>query len=59
MMNMQIPDHVSELALNHVVKGMQAIYDVRKEIPEKRAALERWAEYLQTLMPSTTATGSD
>lgn len=59
MMNLGIADHVSELALNHVVKGMQAIYDVRKEIPEKREALKRWAEYLETLMPATTATCSN
>jgi integrase len=59
MMNMGIPDYVSELALNHVVKGMQAIYDVRKEIPEKRHAMNVWADYLASLMPSSAATGSN
>ena len=59
MANMEIPDYVSEMALNHVVQGMQAIYDVRTEIPEKRDAMNRWASYLETLMPSASATGSD
>lgn len=59
MMNMGIPDYVSELALNHVVQGMQAIYDVRTEIPEKRDAMNRWASYLETLMPTASATGSN
>jgi integrase len=57
LMNMGIPAHVSELALNHVVQGMQGIYDVRTEIPEKRAALIKWAEYLNSLMPETTGAG--
>ena len=59
MMNMGIPDYVSELALNHVVQGMQAIYDVRTEIPEKREAMNRWATYLETLMPAGTTTGDN
>jgi len=59
MSNMGIPDYVSELALNHVLQGMQAIYDVRTEIPEKRDAMNRWASYLETLMPSASATGSN
>jgi integrase len=54
MLNMGIPNHVTELALNHVVQGMTGIYDVRKVIPEKRDALERWADYLVSLMPETT-----
>lgn len=52
MLNMGIPDHVTELALSHALKGMQAIYDVRKEIPEKRDALNKWAAYLVSLMPN-------
>lgn len=58
MLDMGIDDHITELALSHALKGMNAIYDVRKEIPEKRAALARWAEYLSSLMPTDEATGS-
>lgn len=59
MRNLGISEHVSELALNHVVPGMSGIYDVRKEIPEKRDAMNRWASYLETLMPTASATGSN
>ena len=37
---------ISELALSHKLKGMEGIYDVREEIPEKREALNRWAEFI-------------
>lgn len=46
MMNMGIPKEITEIALNHKLKGMEGIYDVRKEIPERRAALERWAQFV-------------
>jgi integrase len=55
MLNMGIPDHITELALSHALKGMSAIYDVRKEIPQKRDALNRWADYLVSLMPEQEA----
>lgn len=46
MMNMKIPKAITELALNHKLKGMEAIYDVREDIPERREALERWAAFI-------------
>ncbi|UQN68258.1 hypothetical protein L0Z11_11235 [Burkholderia multivorans] len=46
MMNMGIPKEITEIALNHKLKGMEGVYDVRREIPERRAALERWAEFI-------------
>ncbi|MFJ9533340.1 tyrosine-type recombinase/integrase [Herbaspirillum sp. NPDC101396] len=46
MRNMGISREVSEIALNHKLKGMEAIYDVREEIPERRHALEKWTEFL-------------
>ena len=46
MRNMGISREISEIALNHVLQGMEAIYDVREEIPERRIALERWANYI-------------
>jgi integrase len=58
MLDMGIPDHVTELALSHALKGMQAIYDVRKEIPEKRDALNKWAAYLVSLMPNAEVDGA-
>jgi integrase len=46
MMNMKIPKEITELALNHKLKGMEAIYDVREDIPERREALEKWATFI-------------
>jgi integrase len=46
MMNLKIPKEITELALNHKLKGMEAIYDVREDIPERREALEQWAEFI-------------
>lgn len=46
MRNMGIANEITELALNHKLKGMEAIYDVRDEIPERRAALELWATFI-------------
>ena len=39
--NIGISREISEIALNHTLKGMEAIYDVREEIPERRYALEK------------------
>ena len=46
MRNMGVSREISEIALNHALKGMEAIYDVRDEIPERRQALELWAAFL-------------
>ena len=46
MRNMGISREVSEIALNHKLTGMDAIYDVREEIPERRQALEIWARFI-------------
>ncbi len=46
MRNMGVSREISEIALNHTLKGMEAIYDVREEIPERRAALQLWADFL-------------
>lgn len=46
MRNLGVSRDVSEIALNHTLKGMEGIYDVREEIPERRQALELWAKYL-------------
>jgi integrase len=49
MLNLGTREHVAELALSHVVKGRSGIYDVREEIPEKREAIQVWADFLLTL----------
>lgn len=44
--NLGVSREISEIALNHALKGMEAIYDVREEIPERRRALVLWADFL-------------
>lgn len=46
MRNMGIPREITEVALNHVLKGVEGVYDVREEIPERRLALAKWADFL-------------
>ena len=46
MRNMKIPNEITELALNHKLKGMERIYDVREDVPERREALELWAAFI-------------
>lgn len=46
MRNMGISREISEIALNHKLQGMEGIYDVRTEIPERREALIKWARFL-------------
>ena len=40
---------VAERVLNHARERMEATYDVHHCTEEKRAALEKWAEYLADL----------
>lgn len=44
--NMGVSYEISEVALNHTLGSMDAIYDVREEIPERREALEKWSEFI-------------
>jgi integrase len=44
--NLGVSREISEIALNHKLKGMEGIYDVREEIPERRQALAIWADYV-------------
>ncbi len=47
MRNMGVSREISEIALNHKVKGVEGIYDVREEeIPERRAAIALWAAFV-------------
>jgi integrase len=49
MRNLGISEFDTERALSHAIKGVSGIYDVREEIPEKRRALQVWADFLLTL----------
>lgn len=53
MRNLGVTNEVSELALNHKLKGMEGIYDVREDIPERRVALELWAAFLDSCASGT------
>ncbi|TKS55032.1 DUF4102 domain-containing protein [Luteimonas yindakuii] len=44
--NLGFSREISEIALNHVLVGMEKLYDVREEIPERRVALEKWAGFI-------------
>lgn len=55
MRNLGISHDDSERALSHVITGMAGIYDVREELPEKRRALQVWADYLLSLSSSAQA----
>ena len=44
--NMGFSREISEIALNHKLPGMEGIYDVREEVPERRAAMEAWARFI-------------
>lgn len=53
MRNLGVSNEVSELALNHKLKGMEGVYDVREDIPERRVALELWAAFLDSCAGGT------
>lgn len=44
--NLGFSREISEIALNHKLQGVEGIYDVREEIPERRAAMEAWARFI-------------
>ena len=44
-----VPVSVAERVLNHARERIEATYDVHDYVDEKRAALEKWARYLQDL----------
>lgn len=44
--NLGFSREISEIALNHKIKGVEGIYDVREEIPERREAMQSWADFI-------------
>lgn len=53
MRNMGVTKEISEIALNHKLPGMEGIYDVRDEIPERRRAMELWAAFVSDCCDGT------
>jgi integrase len=45
--NLGFSREISEIALNHKLPGIEGVYDVREEIPERRAAMEAWAHFIE------------
>lgn len=45
--NLGFSREISEIALNHKLPGIEGVYDVRAEIPERRAAMEAWARFIE------------
>lgn len=41
-----VPRDISEMCLNHKLSGVEGIYDRHTYFDERRAALERWADWL-------------
>lgn len=39
---------VAERCLNHRIEGMEGVYDAGDYLPERRAALEKWADFLES-----------
>jgi integrase len=51
-----VPPHVCDRLLNHVtgsIMGVAAVYQRQEFLPERKAALERWAEYVVKKGPAT------
>jgi hypothetical protein len=44
--NLGFSREISGITLNHKIKGVEGIYDVREEIPERRAAMQSWADFI-------------
>jgi integrase len=47
-----VPTDIAERALGHVIGGVRARYDLYAYLPEKRDALDRWAQHVATVLHS-------
>jgi integrase len=45
-----VPWHVAERCLNHSIGAITKVYDVGDHLAERRAALEKWAAYVERLV---------
>jgi len=50
MRKLGVPRDISEMCLNHKLKGVEGIYDQHTYYEERRSALELWAVFLQARM---------
>ncbi|MFL9979743.1 tyrosine-type recombinase/integrase [Paraburkholderia graminis] len=48
MRKLRIPRDISEMCLNHKIKGVEGIYDQYTYYAERRQALELWARFIAT-----------
>jgi integrase len=58
MAELGVPPHMVELCLNHVSgarAGVAGVYNRSVQMPERRAALERWANHVDGLVSSKAA----
>lgn len=51
---LKVEPHIAERVLNHVQEKLAGTYDVYEYLDEKRAALNKWAEHLDTQRRSET-----
>ena len=53
MAALEVQPHIVEAVLNHrsgVIRGVAATYNVYAYAPEKRAALDKWAAHVETIV---------
>lgn len=42
-----VPSDIAERALNHTIKGMEANYNQYQFLPQRKEALDKWADFLE------------
>jgi integrase len=47
---LKVQDHIAEMVIGHGRKGLQRVYDQHRYLDEKREALDRWANYLRSII---------
>jgi integrase len=47
---LKVQDHIAELVIGHGRKGLQRIYDQHRYLDEKCEALDKWANYLRSII---------
>jgi integrase len=52
---LKVQDHIAELVVGHGRKGLQRVYDQHRYLDEKREALDKWANYLRSLVEPSPA----
>jgi integrase len=55
---LKVAPHIAERVLGHVVPGMAGVYDVHAYEDEQREALDKWAEYLGSLVGTASASSA-